>query len=111
VLVVTRFCLILLVVICTVAVANAQSLSIQRKTAREYVKAAAVADSTSQKEGLAGVNFSDPYAPPVGAGKTTAARFPALPIDHPVEPQGGLSLTAGRDAPNEPMTGGLKLRF
>ena len=61
--------------------------------------------------GLGDIQFSDPYAPPVGAGKTTIARFPTVPSEPPVAPQGGMSLTAGRDSPDAPFTGGLKFRF
>ncbi len=58
------------------------------------------------------IHFSDPYAPPVGAGKKAAAQFPTAESEEPsASPQGGFSLTAGREAPDAPFTGGLKLRF
>ena len=61
--------------------------------------------------GLASVNFSDPYAPPVGTQKAAIARFPTVPTEVPVDPQGSFSLTAGRDSPDAPFTGGVKFRF
>ena len=65
-----------------------------------------------ENSGLAGVNFSDPYAPPVRAQKAAVTRFPTLPTEAPADPQGtGFSLTAGRDSPDAPFTGGLKFRF
>jgi hypothetical protein len=105
--VVYRLCLSVVGVVCTVAVADAQTLSVQPKQA---VKVATVAGSAS-RGGLNGIKFSDPYAPPVGTGKAAIVRFPARPTDEPAQPQGGVSFTAGRDAPDEPMTGGLKLSF
>jgi hypothetical protein len=67
--------------------------------------------AASKSAGLDGIRFSDPYAPPVGAQKTTVARFPPVRTDSPVSPQGGFSLTAGRDSPDAPFTGGFKFRF
>ena len=99
-----RLCLSVVGVVCAVAMADAQSLSVQPKQA---VKVAKVAGSG----GLSGIKFSDPYAPPVGTGKAAIVRFPARPTDEPAQPRGGVSFTAGRDAPDEPMTGGLKLSF
>ena len=49
--------------------------------------------------------------PPMGIGKTAIAPFPPMPTDDFVEPKGDISFTAGRDSPDEPMTGGVKLRF
>jgi hypothetical protein len=98
-------------VVCTVAVADAQTLSVQPKQAVKVAKVAKVAGSASTSSGLSGIKFSDPYAPPVGTGKAAIVRFPARPRDEPIQPQGGVSFTAGRDAPDEPMTGGLKLSF
>jgi hypothetical protein len=98
------------VVVCTVAVADAQNLSVPSKPARAHAKVA-TAGSASKSGSLGDINFSNPYAPPVGAGKTAITQFPALRTDDPVEPKGGISLMGGRDSPDEPMTGGLKLRF
>ena len=105
-----RLYVIMIGVVCTVAMADAQSLAVQSKPARARVKVATVAGSASRNGSLGGIKFSNPYAPPVGTGKTAIAQFPAMTTD-PVEPQSGISFTAGRDAPGEPMTGGLKLRF
>jgi hypothetical protein len=105
-----RLCLVGVGLLCSVAAADADPL-VQSKLVRPHAKAARAVDSTSKSEGLAGVAFSDPYAPPVGAGKTAQSQFPAPPTDDPVEVKGGFSLTAGRDAAGEPMTGGLKFRF
>jgi hypothetical protein len=109
--VVKRLYLVVLGVVCTVAGADAQSLSAQPKSARAHVNVATVAGSSSSNGSLGGVKFSDPYAPPVGTGKRAIARFPAMPTDGAVEPQGRVSFTAGRDSPDEPLTGGLKLSF
>ena len=105
--VVSRLYLSVFLVICTVAVAEAQTLSVQPKLA---VKVATVVGSPS-RGGLSGIKFSNPYAPPIGTKKAAIVRFPARLRDEPVQPQGGVSITAGRDAPDEPMTGGLKLSF
>jgi hypothetical protein len=102
--VVSRLYLSVFLFVCTVGVADAQTLSVQPKPA---VKVATVAGSGA----LSGIKFSDPYAPPVGTRKAAIVRFPARLRDEPVQPQGGVSITAGRDAPDEPMTGGLKLSF
>ena len=92
------------------ATAEAQTLSVARlKPARPH--AAKTSGAVSKSAGLDGITFSDPYAPPVGAQKTVIAKFPEIRSDPPVEPQGGLSLTAGRDSPDAPFTGGLKFRF
>ena len=57
------------------------------------------------------ISFSDPYAPPVGAGQFKSAEFPAPERARPAVPEGGFSLKAGRDSPDAPFTGGLKFRF
>ncbi len=106
-----RLCLIVVGVVCTVAVADAQSVSVQSKQARAHAKVATVTGSASSSGSLGAITFSNPYAPPVGAGKTAITQFPALPTDDPVEPQGGISIIGGRNSPDEPMRGGLKLRF
>ena len=106
--VVYRLYLSVFLVICTVALAEAQTLSVQPKQA---VRVATVGGSASRKGGLSEIKFSDPYAPPLGTKKAAIVRFPVRPTDEPVQPQGGVSFTAGRDAPDEPMTGGLKLTF
>jgi hypothetical protein len=79
-----RLCLIVVGVVCTFAVADAQSFSVQSKPARGHAKVATVASSALRSGGLGGINFSNPYAPPVGAGKTAIAPFPTMPTGHPV---------------------------
>jgi hypothetical protein len=109
--IVNHLYLIVIGVVCIVAVAHAQSLSVQSKPARAEVKVATVAASYSRSGSPLGVKFSDPYAPPLGTPKTAISRFPAMPTHEPVQPEGGVSFTAGRDSPDQPMTGGLKLSF
>ncbi len=60
---------------------------------------------------LGGNGLSDPYGSPVPATKTMIARFSAIRPNPPVDPKGGFSLSVGRDSPDAPFTGGLKLRF
>ena len=103
-----RLCLVGLGLLGAVAAAKAETPGAHHS---KPVRAHAVKVAASNSGGLAGVAFSDPYAPPVGAGKTAQSQFPAPPTDDPVEVKGGFSLTAGRDAAGEPMTGGLKFRF
>jgi hypothetical protein len=61
----------------------------------------------SQANGLAGINFSNPYAPPEGATIAKKSQLPAAPYSYPAptEPKGGLSLTVGSGG------GGLKFGF
>jgi hypothetical protein len=111
---VKRFCLIVAGLVCAVAgTAEAESPSVaQSKPARPHAaKTTTLKAATTKNPGLGDIQFSDPYAPPVGVQKTTIARFPAIPTDAPVTPQGGMSFTAGRDSPDAPFTGGLKFRF
>jgi hypothetical protein len=88
-----------------------------------------VKPAQSRGSGLAGIPFSNPYAPPVGAGKTTGAEFPAARSAAPVDPKGDLSLTykwkgsnnpvdpwnirsaPGSEAPGDSFMAGLKLGF
>ena len=81
-------------------------------------------------ETLGDIPFSNPYAPPVGAGKGADAGFPALQGAAPVDPKGGVSFTYkwhaapqptdpfwnvhneyGPDGPGSTFLGGLKLGF
>jgi hypothetical protein len=106
-----RLCLAGLGFLCSAAAANADSSTVAHSKAApaHATKATTVAASNS---GLGGVNFSDPYAPPIGARKAAVGRFLAPRTDAPANPQGGgFSLTAGRDSPDAPFTGGLKFRF
>ena len=50
----------------------------------------------SQADGLDGVKFSNPYAPPEGTTQVKRSAFPAAPYRPPTEPKGGLSIFAGR---------------
>jgi hypothetical protein len=108
-----RLCLVGVGFLCSVAAANAESPTVAHsKPVRAHAAKATGVKVIASNNGLAGVNFSDPYAPPVGTQKAAAVtKFPAPPTDDPVEVKGGFSLTAGRDAAGEPMTGGLKFRF
>ena len=97
----------------TVGTAEAQDLSVaQSKPAHHHTaKATTVQAAVSKSEGLGDIRFSDPYAPPVGAHTGTASQFPAVQSEQHAASQGGFSLTAGRDSPDAPFTGGLKFRF
>jgi hypothetical protein len=111
---VKHLCLIAAGLVYAVAgTAEAQSLSAaQSRSARPHAAKTTTLKAAAMKSvGLGDIQFSDPYAPPVGVKKTTIARFPAIPTDPPVDHQGGFSLTAGRDSPDAPFTGGLKFRF
>lgn len=44
------------------------------------------------------------------ASKTMIAQFPEMRTNSTID-QGGISFTAGRESPDAPFTGGLKLRF
>jgi len=93
-------------------------------------KSKIVKPAQSTNSGLADVPFSNPYAPPVGAGKSAGAEFPAAQRGAPVDPKGGMSFTykwratnepfdpywqvrksSGPDAPGNTFMGGLKLGF
>ncbi len=95
--------------------ASAEELSTgPLKPARTHIARAKPSERPSAKTASLGdIHFSDPYAPPVGAHKTAAAPFMATETEAPAPAgsQGGFSLTAGREAPDAPFTGGLKLRF
>ena len=63
-----------------------------------------VKPGASQADGLGGVKFSNPYAPPEGAGKATGeANFPAAKTATPVDPRSGLSFTYKWHASNAPV--------
>jgi hypothetical protein len=111
---VKRLCLIVVGLVYAVAgTAEAEGPSVApSKPARPHAaKTTTFKAAATKSEGLGDIQFSDPYAPPVGVQKTTIARFPAIPTAPPVAPQGGMSFTAGRDSPDAPFTGGLKFRF
>jgi hypothetical protein len=109
-----RVCVTIVGLICAVVgTAEAESLSVaQSKTARPHVvKTTKLKVADSKSASLGDIHFSDPYAPPVGVQKTAIAPFLPIRADRPIEPQGGISLTAGRETPDAPFTGGLKFRF
>jgi len=65
-----RHCLIVVGVVSTVAVADAQTLSVQSKPARAQANVATLPGSALRSEGPGGVNPSNPNANPVDAGIT-----------------------------------------
>ena len=65
----------------------------------------------SKNAGAGGIRFSDPSASPGPAWKAMSEQFSPSRTNPPVSPQGGFSLSAGRESPDAPFTGGLKLRF
>jgi hypothetical protein len=100
-------CLTVVGLVCTIAAtADAESLSAARPHAAKKSTLEA-----SKSASFVGIGFSDPYGSPVHVRKTMIAQFPPIRTGPPAEPQGGFSLTAGRDAPDAPFTGGFKLRF
>jgi hypothetical protein len=79
--VVKRLRLIIAGVVCTVAVADAQSLCVQSKPARGHANLVRVADSALRSGDLGGISLLTPNAPPVDAGITAIALFLAMPPD------------------------------
>jgi len=107
-----RLCLVGLGLLCSAAAANAEDSTVAHSKAVRAHAIKATTVKVAASNGLSGVNFSDPYAPPVGAQKAPVPRFPTLRSEAPANPPGGgFSLTAGRDSPDAPFTGGLKFRF
>jgi hypothetical protein len=101
-----------------------------KSTPPRTAKSKTVKPAQLQSSGLADIPFSNPYAPPVGAGKTTGAEFSVAPRATPTDPKGDLSLTykwkgsndpvnpfwnirsaPGSEAPGDSFMGGLKLGF
>ena len=97
---------------------------------RHAAKSRTVKPAQSQGSGLGDIPFSNPYAPPVGAGKDAGTEFPAAQRAAPADPKGDLSLTykwkgsngpvdpfwnirsaPGSEAPGDSFLGGLKLGF
>lgn len=95
----------------TQARAGEMSSASQSSAKPHGAKAKIVKSAALKAAGLGDIPFSDPYAPPVGSGKVKSAEFPLPERSLPADAQGGFSLTAGRDSPGAPMTGGLKFRF
>ena len=89
-----RVRLIVVGVVCTVAVADAQSLSVKSKPARAHAKVTPVASSALRSGGLDGINFSNPYPSPVGTGKTANTPFPAV-LTHDPGPLWSFRLLGG----------------
>ena len=99
------------------------------KPAHRHAKATVSKADAAKADGLAGVKFSDPYAPPEGAGQAKTGDFRAADRAPPAEPKSDLSLTykwRASNAPNDPydhvrhltpdgpgdaFMGGLKLGF
>ena len=119
-----------LIVAATQAAADDLTPSQPKPGLPHATKSKTVTPPRSQGSGLADIPFSNPYAPPVGGGKTTGAEFPAARSAAPVEPKGDLSLTykwkanndpvdpfwnirsaPGSEAPGDSFMGGLKLGF
>jgi hypothetical protein len=99
---------------CLLAVTEvaAQDVTVAPQTSAPHRAKAKSAKPTPLKSASLGeIPFSDPYAPPIGSGKVKSAGFPLPERTLPVEPQGGFSLHAGKDAPDAPMRGGLMFRF
>jgi hypothetical protein len=93
-------------------------------------KVRAAKPPAAKGEALGDIQFSNPYAPPAGAGKGTDEEFPAAKTAAPVDPKGGVSFTYkwhatpqptdafwnvrneyGPDGPGSTFLGGLKLGF
>ena len=130
----SRVRLILVGVICVVAPmlarADDQSAAPPKTVAPHTAKAKAAKPPATKGETLGAIPFSNPYAPPVGAGKGTGGDFPAAHAAAPVDPKGGVSFTYkwhatpqptdpfwnvhneyGPDGPGSTFLGGLKLGF
>jgi hypothetical protein len=130
----SRVRLILIGAICVVAPMSAraddQSVAPPKAVAPHTVKAKAAKPPATKGETLSDIPFSNPYAPPVGAGKGAGGDFPAAHAATPVDPKGGVSFTYkwhatpqpadpfwnvhneyGPDGPGSTFLGGLKLGF
>jgi hypothetical protein len=95
----------------TEASAQSQSTNVPKST-KHAAKFKMIDPIASKTASLGEIQFSDPYAPPVGVHKTAVTPFPTRQTEEPHDPQGGgMSFTAGKDAPDAPFTGGLKFRF
>jgi hypothetical protein len=66
-------------------------------------KSKVVQPPATQGQSLSDIQFSNPYAPPVGAGKATGAGLPAPQRAAPIDPKGGVSFTYKWHATNEPV--------
>ncbi len=89
-------------------VAEAETLSTAPSHASKHLThQAALSNPASANSGRS----SDPYGSPVRVPDSLVARFTPIRTSPPVQPQGGISINAGRESPDAPFTGGLKLRF
>ena len=73
-------------------------------------KSKVVKPPATHGQSLSDIQISNPYAPPVGAGKATGADFPAPKRAAPVDPKGGVSFTYKWHASNEPFDPYWQLR-
>jgi hypothetical protein len=119
-----------LIVAATQAAADQFAPAPPKPGLQHAAKSKTVKPARSQSSGLADVPFSNPYAPPVGAGKSAGAGLSAPQRAAPIEPKGNVSLTykwkgsnspvdpfwnirsaPGSEAPGDSFMGGLKLGF
>jgi hypothetical protein len=73
-------------------------------------KSKIVKPPATEGQSLGDIQFSNPYAPPVGTGKATGANFPAAKTAPAVDPKGGMSFTYKWHATNEPFDPYWQLR-
>jgi hypothetical protein len=118
------------IVAATQAAADDLAPSPPKPDAVHAKKSKTAGPSQSQASGLGGIRFSEPYAPPAGAGKGAGPQFPVTQRAAPTNPKGDLSLTykwkanndpvdpfwnirsaPGSEAPGESFMGGLKVGF
>ena len=92
-----------LIVAVTQAAAEGLTPAQPKPVPAHAAKSKTVKPAQSQGSGLTDIPFSNPYAPPVGAGKGAAAEFPAAQRAAPVDPKGDLSLTYKWKANHDPI--------
>jgi hypothetical protein len=104
-----RLCLIAIGLVGSAAATDAVA---QTKPGRLHVARTTTETVVPRNDPLALNNVASDSSPtPYRVQSGYAAQFPPIRSHPPVEPQGGFSIRAGRDNPDEPMTGGLKFRF
>jgi hypothetical protein len=87
-----------------------EATSVRRDVASPH-EAKAAKPTAPSFASLGDIGFTDPYAAPVHPNKLKNSGF-LRSVDAPAaDPKGGFSVSVGKDSPNEPMSGGLKLRF
>ena len=103
----TRFRLGFIMALCALASIEAMADDLpaaQARSARPHsTKTKIVKPAPSNGDGFGGAQFSNPYAPPVGAGKAAGADFPIPPLAAPTDPKGDVSLTYKWRANNNPV--------